>query len=152
MEADLLHVRPTVSEPLVDEMGFSVELSAQQPLSVRQGSALAAPALVLSRAILPLSPYEARALVSVDDDELWIALEVSGPGRFGDEAAARAHALFDDLWTAVWLGAREGAEGLRSEAQLLALADASRRMDWAHAVRAASATPAGPAIASPPPL
>ena len=141
----MLHVRPTLSEPMVDEVGFSVELSAQQSLSPEDAGALAGPALVLARPTLARSPHEARGQVSIEDGQLWVALEVSGPGEFDAPVVDRATALFDHLWTAVWLGAREVADHLRSEAQLLALADASRTKDWEGAVAAATSTPPGPA-------
>lgn len=141
----MLHVRPTLSEPMVDEAGFSVELSAQQSLSPEEAGALVGPVFVLARPTLARSPHQAHGQVSIEDGQLWVALEVSGPGAFDTAAVDRATALFDDLWTAVWLGAREGAGHLRSEAQLLALAVSSRTMDWEGAVAAATSTAPGPA-------
>ena len=61
----MLHVRPTLSEPMVDEVGFSVELSAQQSLSPEGAGALAGPARVLARPALARSPHAARGPGSV---------------------------------------------------------------------------------------
>lgn len=144
-DVDLLacHVTPELVAPLIDAEGFSIELSVDRELSAGDRAALAGPATVLSHPVLARQPLEVKGLVSLDEGEVWVSVFVTGPGRFTDEVAETAEGWFQDLWDALRLGARPGAERLESPAQLLALARACREMDWDDALARAELTAPG---------
>jgi len=128
------HAEPRISVPLVDEAGFAVDVWAEHEIELAEARALATPAEILSGVSLTRSPYAARALVTVDEDALWVSVEVVGEGQYTSDVEKFARLWFADLWDAVQLGAHPDAAGLQSAPQLLALARANRNMDWDSAV------------------
>lgn len=134
------HVQPRTSVPLVDDLGFTVDVWAEHEIDGGEAAALAGPAQLLSGVVLTRKPFVTRGLVTVDDDALWVSVEVVGEGDYDGEVAIFARQWFDDLWDAVQLGAHPDAAGLQSAPQLLALARANRNMDWDSAVVWAGST------------
>jgi hypothetical protein len=134
VQTDVPAAEIVISEPMVDIAGFSVELSSDRSVTADERVRLAPGAYAFRTTMLTRDPYDTQCLVSVDDDVLWVSLFITGPGQFDAAVSQFAEAWFRDLWDAVFLAGRPGAEHLQSAPQLLALARACRSMDWGSAV------------------
>ena len=105
------HSDPRFSVPLIDDVGFVVDVWAEREVAPGEGTALAAAAEALSGTVLTRDPYLARGLATVDDDVLWVSVEVVGEGRYDDSVSDFARGWFDVLWDAVQRGADVEAAG-----------------------------------------
>ena len=140
------YVEPRFSGPLIDDVGFTVDVWAERETDDVETAKLEGPAALLSGVVLTRRPYLARGLVTVDDDGLWVSVEVMSEGEYDAEVTTFARQWFDDLWDAVHLGAHPDAAELHSAPQLLALARANRSMDWDSAVVWAGFTSPRPSL------